>query len=95
MVYLYTNEFYPAEVRATAMGMGSAVARVGLMTTPFVAQVCGHSDCSVCCPHFLIVPAANAKWLDNLNLYLAMAIYAGFAFAAGDKNSSALCATWS
>eukprot|EP01051_Picozoa_sp_SAG22_P005478 SAG22_NODE_326_length_12283_cov_248.386408_9_plen_261_part_00 len=38
MVYLYTSEFYPADVRGTAMGMGSSVARVGLMLTPFVAQ---------------------------------------------------------
>lgn len=37
-VYLYTNELYPANVRATGMGMCSAVARVGLITTPFVAQ---------------------------------------------------------
>ena len=37
-VYLYTNEIYPANVRATGMGMCSAVARVGLISTPFVAQ---------------------------------------------------------
>jgi hypothetical protein len=35
---LYTNEIYPADVRATGMGMSSAVARVGLISTPFVAQ---------------------------------------------------------
>ena len=31
---------FPTEVRALAMGMFSAGARVGALTTPFVAQVC-------------------------------------------------------
>eukprot|EP01043_Picozoa_sp_COSAG02_P028799 COSAG02_NODE_1762_length_11027_cov_27.491947_12_plen_836_part_00 len=37
-VYLFTNELYPADIRATGMGMSSAIARVGLISTPFVAQ---------------------------------------------------------
>lgn len=37
-VYLYTNEIYPAKVRASAMGISSSVARVGLIASPFVAQ---------------------------------------------------------
>lgn len=37
-IYLYTNEIYPAKVRASAMGMSSAVARVGLIVTPLVGQ---------------------------------------------------------
>lgn len=37
--YLYTNEVYPARVRATAMGVCSSVARVGLILTPLVAQL--------------------------------------------------------
>jgi MFS family permease/Cu/Zn superoxide dismutase len=37
-VYLFTNELYPADIRATGMGMSSAIARVGLICTPFVAQ---------------------------------------------------------
>lgn len=37
-VYLYTNEVYAADLRATAMGISSAVARVGLMISPLVAQ---------------------------------------------------------
>ena len=37
-VYLFTNEIYPSSVRATGMGTSSAIARVGLITTPFVAQ---------------------------------------------------------
>ncbi|CAN8064955.1 unnamed protein product [Agarophyton chilense] len=37
-VYLYTNELYPASVRATAMGVSSGVARLGLMVAPLVAQ---------------------------------------------------------
>ncbi|XP_077995668.1 synaptic vesicle 2-related protein-like [Glandiceps talaboti] len=39
IVYLYTVEVYPTIVRACAIGSGSAIARVGAMTTPFVAQV--------------------------------------------------------
>eukprot|EP00178_Gracilaria_changii_P014105 TRINITY_DN3_c0_g1_i2.p2 TRINITY_DN3_c0_g1~~TRINITY_DN3_c0_g1_i2.p2 ORF type:complete len:553 (+),score=116.07 TRINITY_DN3_c0_g1_i2:27-1661(+) len=37
-VYLFTNELYPAAVRATAMGVCSGVARTGLMAAPLVAQ---------------------------------------------------------
>ncbi len=37
-VYLFTNEIYPSSVRATGMGTSSAVARLGLISTPFVAQ---------------------------------------------------------
>lgn len=37
-IYLYTNEVYPAAVRARAMGMASSVARFGLISTPFIAQ---------------------------------------------------------
>eukprot|EP00178_Gracilaria_changii_P013744 TRINITY_DN3873_c0_g1_i1.p1 TRINITY_DN3873_c0_g1~~TRINITY_DN3873_c0_g1_i1.p1 ORF type:complete len:578 (+),score=80.37 TRINITY_DN3873_c0_g1_i1:177-1910(+) len=38
-VYMYTTELYPTAVRATAMGVSSAVARTGLMAAPLVAQV--------------------------------------------------------
>lgn len=38
LVYLYTNELYPSVIRATAMGISSSIARIGLMFTPFVAQ---------------------------------------------------------
>lgn len=37
-VYLYTNEVYAADLRATAMGINSSVARAGLMISPLVAQ---------------------------------------------------------
>lgn len=37
-IFLYTNELFPAKVRATAMGVSSAVARVGLILTPLVGQ---------------------------------------------------------
>ena len=154
MVYLYTNEFYPAEVlqpsilptalrlhraqsaagtpsslppsaqvRATAMGMGSAVARIGLMTTPFVAQVNGcpawssppppptaaHQRNVTALDHHPVPDVLNimswvghgvggVQWLDNLNLYLAMSIYAGFAFAAVwmmvRQHTLALCRPW-
>ena len=37
-VYVFTNEIYPARIRATAMGVSSSMARLGLITTPLVAQ---------------------------------------------------------
>lgn len=37
-IYIYTNEVYPAIVRTTAMGLASSMARIGLITTPFVSQ---------------------------------------------------------
>lgn len=37
-IYLYTNEIFPASVRASAMGVSSAVARFGLILTPLVGQ---------------------------------------------------------
>ncbi|XP_019624094.1 PREDICTED: putative transporter SVOPL [Branchiostoma belcheri] len=39
MVYIYTVEYFPTNVRALAIGTCSTVARVGAMTTPFIAQV--------------------------------------------------------
>ena len=59
LIYLFTSELYPSDIRGTAMGMGSAVARVGFAFTPYVAQV-----------------------LDNIDLYLAAAVYALTAFGA-------------
>lgn len=37
-LYLLTNEVYPSTIRATAMGLSSSIARVGLLLTPFIAQ---------------------------------------------------------
>ncbi|XP_041816100.1 synaptic vesicle 2-related protein [Chelmon rostratus] len=39
VAFVYTPEVFPTENRALAMGMCSAVARVGSLITPFVAQV--------------------------------------------------------
>lgn len=39
VVFVYTPEVFPTETRALAMGTASAVARVGALITPFVAQV--------------------------------------------------------
>ncbi|CAL8087564.1 unnamed protein product [Calicophoron daubneyi] len=39
LVYLYTSEVYPTTVRAVALGMFSSIARLGAMSTPYVAQV--------------------------------------------------------
>ena len=38
-VYVYTPEVYPTSVRAAALGLHIAAARIGAMITPFVAQV--------------------------------------------------------
>ncbi|CAH1800723.1 unnamed protein product [Owenia fusiformis] len=38
-VYIYTTEVYPTAVRSLGLGSCSAMARLGAMTTPFVAQV--------------------------------------------------------
>ena len=39
ILFVYTAEVYPTEVRALGMGFGSMMARVGAMVTPFAAQV--------------------------------------------------------
>uniref|UniRef100_A0A3Q3AF91 Synaptic vesicle 2-related protein-like n=1 Tax=Kryptolebias marmoratus TaxID=37003 RepID=A0A3Q3AF91_KRYMA len=39
VVFVYTPEVFPTETRALAMGTSSAVARIGALITPFVAQV--------------------------------------------------------
>ncbi|XP_022050281.2 synaptic vesicle 2-related protein [Acanthochromis polyacanthus] len=39
VVFVYTPEVFPTENRALAMGTSSAMARVGALITPFVAQV--------------------------------------------------------
>ena len=39
IIYVYTAEVYPTEVRALGMGLGSMMARAGAMVTPFAAQV--------------------------------------------------------
>ena len=39
LMYLYTMEVYPTVIRAIAVGCASAMARIGAMITPFLAQV--------------------------------------------------------
>ncbi|XP_069028961.1 synaptic vesicle 2-related protein-like [Embiotoca jacksoni] len=39
VVFVYTPEVFPTENRALAMGISNAMARVGALITPFVAQV--------------------------------------------------------
>lgn len=43
-MFLFTNEVYPAVIRATAMGVSSSVARLGLIVTPFIAQYLTNID---------------------------------------------------
>lgn len=38
--YVYTPEVYPTSLRAVGVGSCSAMARLGAMVTPYVAQVC-------------------------------------------------------
>ncbi|XP_005755960.1 synaptic vesicle 2-related protein-like, partial [Pundamilia nyererei] len=38
VVFVYTPEVFPTENRALAMGTSSAMARLGALITPFVAQ---------------------------------------------------------
>ncbi|MEQ2267230.1 hypothetical protein XENORESO_003311, partial [Xenotaenia resolanae] len=39
VVFVYTPEVFPTEIRALGMGTSSGVARIGALITPFVAQV--------------------------------------------------------
>ena len=39
ILYLYTSEVYPTEVRALSLGLGSMLARLGGMATPNVANI--------------------------------------------------------
>ncbi|XP_041825115.1 synaptic vesicle 2-related protein-like [Melanotaenia boesemani] len=39
VVFVYTPEVFPTETRAVAMGTSSAMAKIGALITPFVAQV--------------------------------------------------------
>jgi MFS family permease len=39
LMYLYTMEVYPTVIRAIAVGSASAMARIGAMITPYLAQV--------------------------------------------------------
>jgi hypothetical protein len=43
--YVYTPEVYPTSLRAVGVGSCSAMARLGAMVTPYVAQVCHHIKC--------------------------------------------------
>ena len=38
-VYVYTPEVYPTKMRAFALGFHTAAARLGAITTPYIAQV--------------------------------------------------------
>ena len=43
-MYLYLCEAYPTNIRATAIGLGTSCSRIGMIMTPFVAQVLAKSN---------------------------------------------------
>lgn len=43
-LFLLTNEIYPSAIRTSAMGVASSIARVGLISTPFIAQYLANYD---------------------------------------------------
>ncbi|XP_059174127.1 putative transporter SVOPL isoform X2 [Physella acuta] len=61
--YIYSSELYPTSIRTLGMGVASAIARLGAMITPFIAQVLLSTSiasaiwvygvlcflCSICC----------------------------------------------
>eukprot|EP01052_Picozoa_sp_SAG31_P044695 SAG31_NODE_7886_length_1573_cov_1.398915_3_plen_153_part_00 len=68
LVYLYTSELFPSDVRSTAMGMGSAAARIGLMTTPYVAQVLDNFNLYVAMAVYAFVCFAAAAVVRSMPL---------------------------
>jgi len=44
VVYVYTPEAYPTELRASALGISTGISRVGAMLTSFVAIVLAQSS---------------------------------------------------
>lgn len=64
-IYLYTTEIYPAQVRASAMGISSSMSRVGLILTPFVAQYLeNHNhEAAVLCYFITSALAVFVVWL--------------------------------
>ncbi|XP_055055431.2 synaptic vesicle 2-related protein isoform X1 [Misgurnus anguillicaudatus] len=54
VAYLYTPEVFPTATRSIAIGTSSGLARVGALTTPFVAQVLLKSSVSLTLSMYLI-----------------------------------------
>lgn len=42
VIYVYTSELYPTEIRNMAFGLGTAGAKVGAIVAPFVATLSPH-----------------------------------------------------
>jgi len=82
VVYIYTPEVYPTLLRSSGLGMGSSMARVGGMLTPFVAVVLsrqsltgiqaalsiygGSSIVAAVCSFFLPIETMGRPLLDAL-----------------------------
>jgi hypothetical protein len=60
--YVYTPEVYPTSLRAVGVGSCSAMARLGAMVTPYVAQVCHIS-------HIKCVDFSLCEWIFCLINY--------------------------
>ncbi|XP_035829523.1 putative transporter SVOPL [Aplysia californica] len=55
LLYIYSSEIYPTTIRTLGMGTASAWARVGAMTTPFIAQVLLSRSLSLACWIYAVV----------------------------------------
>uniref|UniRef100_A0A8C4R3U7 SV2 related protein n=1 Tax=Eptatretus burgeri TaxID=7764 RepID=A0A8C4R3U7_EPTBU len=85
ILYVYTTEVFPTMTRAIAVGMCSSCGRVGIISTPFVAQVLIHmfsiytfvlyaSLSFLCCISLLLLPLETKGriLMDGLNDDLAV-----------------------
>ena len=56
MIYIYTAEAVPTHVRATAVGVGSAMSRIGGMATPIVTSTLHATD--IAAPYWFFFAAS-------------------------------------
>ena len=66
--YVYTTEFFPTQMRQTAIGVCSLFARIGSMTAPFIKELTLATHLTVPFSLFTILSIANVitwHWLPN------------------------------
>lgn len=59
-VIIYTSEFYPSLIKSSSVGVASAFSRIGILITPFVAQVLTHLNVSVALLTYAVVGLVGA-----------------------------------